>query len=229
MTATSPTIPAAQESWGSRAWSIIRGAIDSQEFILFIAIIALALLAGANNPRYLSDRNITNILQGNAYIAVAALGMSMIIISGNIDISIGGQIGVFAVVAGLVSKEIAAAGLPAQLAWLVPIALGLLVGLINGGLVAYLRVPAIVVTLAMASILRGGLLIFTRGAEVTNLPSDFLLSQMKIAEIPVQIPIMIGLTILVAVWMRYSATGRAIYAVGGNAEAARLSVSITNG
>jgi ribose/xylose/arabinose/galactoside ABC-type transport system permease subunit len=223
MTATSTSLPVARESAGSRAWHLIRGAINSQEFILFIAIIALALLAGANNPRYLSDRNITTILQGNAYIAVAALGMSMIIISGNIDISIGGQIGVFAVIMGLVAKEMAAAGVPSQLAWLVPIALGLLVGLINGGLVAYLRVPAIVVTLAMASILRGGLLIFTRGAEVSSLPQEFLLSQLKIAEVPVQIPIMFGLTILVALWMRYSATGRAIYAVGGNAEAARLS------
>jgi ribose/xylose/arabinose/galactoside ABC-type transport system permease subunit len=208
---------------GNRAWDLVRGAVNSQEFILFVAIIVLALLAGANNPRYLSDRNITSILQGNAYIAVAALGMSMIIISGNIDISIGAQIGVFGVVTGLVAKEIAAAGLPAQLAWLVPIGLGLLIGLFNGYMVAYLRVPAIVVTLAMASILRGGLLIFTRGAEVSNLPQEFLLAQMKVAEIPVLIPLMFILTFIVALWMRYSATGRAIYAVGGNAEAARLS------
>jgi ribose/xylose/arabinose/galactoside ABC-type transport system permease subunit len=219
MAATSQPLPKPQVKTSSRLRDTLRGFVGSQEFLLLAALIALILIAGAANPRYLSANNLTQVLQGNAYIAVAALGMSMIIISGNIDISIGSQIGVFAVIAGLVAKEIQ----PAQLAWLVPVVLGLLVGLINGAMVAYLRIPSIVVTLAMASILRGGLLIFTRGAEVTRMPSEFFLSQQKLFDIPMQIPIMIVLTIAVALWMRYSATGRSIYAVGGNAEAARLS------
>ncbi len=219
MAATSQPIPKPAAKSGGKLGNMLRSVVGSQEFLLLVALIVLIVVTGAMNPRYLSSNNLTQILQGNAYIAVAALGMSMIIISGNIDISIGSQIGVFAVIAGLVSKEVS----PAQLAWLVPIGLGLLVGLINGTLVAYLRVPSIVVTLAMASILRGGLLIFTRGAEVTRMPSEFFLSQQKLLDIPMQIPIMIVLTIIVAIWMRYSATGRSIYAVGGNAEAARLS------
>ena len=208
---------------GSRIWPVIRGAMNSQEFVLLVAIVVIAVLASASNPRYLSERNVLSILQGNAYIAVAAIGASMIIISGNIDISIGAQIGVFGVITGIVVKELAAAGLPAQLGWLIPVALGLLMGLINGFLVAYLRIPSIVVTLAMASILKGGLLWFTRGAEVTNLPAAFLFSQGKFLGLPNQIPLMILLVVIVAFWMRFSAPGRSIYAVGGNAEAARLS------
>lgn len=202
---------------------MIRNAMNSQEFVLLVAIIVLGAIAGIVNPRYLGPQNVMSILQGNAYIAVAAIGMSMIIISGNIDISIGAQIGVFGVVAGLLVKEMAAAGIPGQVGWLIPIVLGMLVGLINGFLVAYARIPAIVVTLAMASILKGGLLWFTRGAEVTNLPSGFLLSQQRIMDVPVQIFMMFILVAIAAIWMRYSAPGRAIYAVGGNAEAARLS------
>lgn len=223
MTATSPSIPTAKPATGSGLWHAVRGALNSQEFVLVIAIIALGALAGATNPRYLGPQNVTSILQGNAYIAVAAIGASLIIISGNIDISIGAQIGVFGVVAGLLTKELAAAGIPGQVGWLIPIVLGLVVGLVNGFLVAYLRIPAIVVTLAVSSILKGGLLWFTRGAEVTRLPPEFLLSQQRILDIPVQIPLMVILVALMAVWMRYSATGRSIYAVGGNAEAARLS------
>lgn len=213
--------PAARDN--GRIRTLLRGIVSSQEFILLVAIIVLAVLAGMVNPRYLGHQNVMSILQGNAYIVVAALGTTMIIISGNIDISIGAQIGVFGVVAGLLTKELAAAGIPGQVGWLIPIVLGMFVGLINGFLVAYARIPSIVVTLAMASILKGGLLWFTRGAEVTRLPPEFLLSQQRIFEIPAQIPLMFILTALVAFWMHYSAPGRSIYAVGGNAEAARLS------
>ena len=223
MTASSQPMTTAQPAGSNRWWAMIRSAMNSQEFVLLAAIIVLGAVAGTVNPRYLGQQNVVSILQGNAYIAVAAIGASLLIISGNIDISVGAQIGVFGVVAGLLTKELAAAGIPGQVGWLIPIALGLLIGLINGFLTAYARIPSIVVTLAMASILKGGLLWFTRGAEVTRLPPEFLLSQQRLLDIPVQIPLMFLLTVLMAIWMRYSAPGRAIYAVGGNAEAARLS------
>ncbi|HYO88779.1 MAG TPA: hypothetical protein VER79_09025, partial [Candidatus Limnocylindrales bacterium] len=166
MTASTSPVPVAVSTGRTRLWNTIRSAMNSQEFILLMAIIVIGALAYLNNPRYLSERNALSILQGNAYIAVAAIGMSMVIISGNIDISIGAQVGVFGVITGIVVKELAAVGVPAQFGWLIPIGLGLLIGLLNGFLVAYMRIPAIVVTLAMASILKGGLLWFTRGVEV---------------------------------------------------------------
>ncbi|KXK20220.1 MAG: ribose ABC transporter permease [Chloroflexi bacterium OLB15] len=88
---------------------------------------------------------------------------------------------------------------------------------------AYLRIPSIVVTLGLASILKGGLILVTSGREISGLPEGYELSQLRWLEIPSPIYFMIILTIIVAIWMRYSSFGRSIYAVGGNAEAARLS------
>jgi ABC-type xylose transport system permease subunit len=72
----------------------------SQEALLAFAIIGIAIVVGLYNPRFLATRNLTDIVLGNAYIAVAAVGMSMVIISGNIDISVGSLIGVLATISG---------------------------------------------------------------------------------------------------------------------------------
>ena len=80
----------------------------SQELVLALAIIALMIVVGAINPRFVAERNLQSIFLGNAYIAVAAIGMSMVIISGNIDISVGSLIGVLATISG----SLAVAGVP---------------------------------------------------------------------------------------------------------------------
>jgi ribose/xylose/arabinose/galactoside ABC-type transport system permease subunit len=109
------------------------------------------------------------------------------------------------------------------LAWVVPLIVGPIVGAFIGFLVAYMRIPAIVVTLGMKSILQGGLIIATGGTWIYNLPEGYGLAQERWLGIPAPVYFMIILAILAALWMRYSGLGRAIYAVGGNAEAARLS------
>ena len=98
-----------------------------------------------------------------------------------------------------------------------------MIGALIGFIVAYLRVPSIVVTLGMFSILKGILILWTNGQRVTDMPDGYFLSQMRPLGIGMPIYFMIGLTILAALWMRYSSLGRSFYAVGGNAEAARLS------
>jgi ribose/xylose/arabinose/galactoside ABC-type transport system permease subunit len=207
----------------------VLGFLFSQEVILFLVLLVLLFSVGSDNPRYLAERNFLSILNGNAYIAVAAIGMSMVIISRNIDISIGSLIGVL----GTLSGTLAVNGYPIWASWLVPVLAGMLVGAVIGFMVAYLRIPSIVVTLGLLSILKGGLITITGGEWISDLPSDFFLAQMKTPafsllgwnapEISSPIWFMLILTIIAAFWMRYSPTGRAIYAVGGNAEAARLS------
>jgi ribose/xylose/arabinose/galactoside ABC-type transport system permease subunit len=187
--------------------------------VLFLSLIALFAIVGTINPRFLAERNLQSIFLGNAYIAVAAIGMSMVIISGNIDISVGSLIGVLATLSG----TLAVSGYPIIVAWLAPLLVGALVTALMGFLVAYLRIPSIVVTLGMLSILKGGLISVTGGAWITNLPDGYALAQLRPLGLPMPIYFMLLLTIAAAVWMRYSATGRAIYAVGGNSEAARLS------
>ena len=82
--------------------------LAGQELLLAVAIVALAIVVGLVNPRFLATRNLSDILLGNAYIAIAAVGMSMVIISGNIDISVGALIGVLATISG----SLAVAGAP---------------------------------------------------------------------------------------------------------------------
>jgi ribose transport system permease protein/rhamnose transport system permease protein len=194
-------------------------ALASQEALLAIAVIVLAVAVGLYNPRFLATRNLSDVLLGNAYIAVAAVGMSMVIVSGNIDISVGSLIGVLATLSGTLAVN----GAPIIVAWLAPLVVGILVMAFQGAIIAYLKIPAIVVTLGMLSILKGGLISVTGGKWITDLPDGFHLADTELfGALPMPVFLMIVATILAAIWMRYSAPGRAIYAVGGNAEAARL-------
>jgi ribose/xylose/arabinose/galactoside ABC-type transport system permease subunit len=197
----------------------LRRAVIGQEGVLLAAILLLFLVVGTLNPRFLAHNNLQSIFLGNAYIAVAAIGMSMVIISGNIDVSVGSLIGVLATISG----SLAVSGWPIPLAWLLPVLAGMLVTTLMGLLVAYLRVPAIVVSLGMLSILKGGLISATGGTWITNLPEGYALAQMRPLGVPMPVWFMLVLTTGAALWMRYAPLGRAIYAVGGNAEAARLS------
>ena len=191
----------------------------SQEWLLLLAIVALVIIVGLVNPRFLAVRNLQTILLGNAYIAVAAIGMSMVIISGNIDISIGSLIGVLATVSG----SLAVAGVPGWLAWLIPVLISVIVMVFQGALVAYLNIPAIVVTLGMMSILKGGLISVTGGKWISNLPVGFHLAQDTVFYVvPMPVFLMVVLTVAAAWWMRNTSAGRSMYAVGGNSEAARL-------
>ncbi|SDB04237.1 ABC transporter permease [Bauldia litoralis] len=203
----------------SAGYRDLRRMVLGQEMVLFIAIVLLFVVVGLINPRFVAERNISSIFLGNAYIAVAAIGMSMVIISGNIDISVGSLIGVLATIAGTLALN----GVPIIICWLAPLVIGIAITSGMGAIVAYLHIPSIVVTLGMLSILKGGLISVTGGAWLTNLPPEFFLSQTRLFGIPTPIYFMVGLTIAAAFWMRLSATGRAIYAVGGNVEAARLS------
>ncbi len=187
--------------------------------MLAVAVIGLAVIVGFVNPRFLSANNLSDLLLGNAYVAVAAIGMSMVIVSGNIDISVGALIGVLATVSG----SLAVAGYPIALAWGAPLVLGMAVMAMQGAVVAYLGIPSIVVTLGMLSILKGGLISVTGGRWITDLPDNFHLADVELfGVLPMPVLIMVAATILAAAWMRFWPGGRAIYAAGGNPEAARL-------
>ncbi len=188
-----------------------------QEIVVFLSVAVLFAVVGAYNPRFLSDTNINSIFAGNAYIAIAAIGMSMVIVSGHIDVSVGSLIGVIATIAG----TLAVAGYPVWMAWSVPILFAVAVNAGVGALIAYARIPSIVVTLGMLSILKGGLISTTGGAWITDMPEAFMLAQARLIGIPSAVYFMVALTALAALFMRYTDFGRAVYAVGGNLEAAR--------
>jgi ribose/xylose/arabinose/galactoside ABC-type transport system permease subunit len=188
-----------------------------QEIIVLAAIVVLFIVVGLVNPRFLSNTNLTSIFSGNAYIAVAAIGMALVIICGHIDVSVGSLIGVLATIAG----TLAVSGYPVWIAWTVPVIVGIVINTLLGALIAYMRIPSIVATLGMLSILKGGLISATGGTWITGMPGQFFIAQSRLFGVPAPVYFMVTLTIVMALWMRYSALGRSIYAVGGNAEAAR--------
>ena len=216
---------------GNRWVDGARKIFGSQEGILLLILIALIIGVGLYNPRFLNERNLTDIINANAYIAVAAIGISMIIITGNIDISVGAAIGVLVSLSGTVAVGLEDLGVPNIIvliaAWGAPIFGGMLISAINGFFVAYLGIPAIVVTLGTFSILRGGLILVLGGNVINPLPDGYSFAmervELGVAAVPVNVIIMIVLTIAAFIWMRWSRTGRSQYAIGGNKEAARLS------
>ncbi len=188
-----------------------------QETAVLVSLLVIVVVVSLINPNYLGSTNVNNIVAGNAYIAVAAIGMTMIILLGHIDVAVGALIGVLASIAG----TLAVSGYPVWVAWLIPVLVGVFVEGVVGVLVAYARIPAIVVTLGVVSILKGGLITVTQGVWISNLPPEFLIAQFRLFGIPSPVYFMIVLTIAAGLWMRYAPFGRAIYAVGGNVEAAR--------
>ena len=192
---------------------------NQQEGVLVVAFLLVLGGVTALNRGFIASTNLVDILYNSSYIGVAAVGMTMIILCGHIDISIGAALGLCATVAG----KLAVAGVPLWIVFAATIITGGLIGLANGLLVAYCRIPAIVATLGMASILKGGLILTTGGIWIYGLPPGFGISRRLIMGIPLPICALVLFGVVFSIWLKYAAAGRQIYAVGGNAEAARLS------
>jgi rhamnose transport system permease protein len=193
--------------------------LNQQETVLFVAFCVVFGWVGSLNHGFLEFSNFVDMLYNCSYIGVAAIGMTMIILCGHIDISVGAALGVCATVAG----KLAVAGVPLAIVFPATILAGGIIGLANGLLVAYGRIPAIVTTLGMASILKGSLILSTGGRWIYGLPPGFAISRTSLLGVPVPIFTLILFGVAFALWLKYSAKGRELYAVGGNAEAARLS------
>jgi rhamnose transport system permease protein len=190
-----------------------------REISVGIAILALMAVLAFVAPGFFSPENQTDLLFANMPVLIVALGMTLIILSGEIDISVGSQFAICSVAAGIFAKL----GLPAPLAGLAACLVGALMGAINGALVAWVRIPSIVVTLATMVALRDGLRWATEGAWVQDLPPGFQwfgLSQTGSRVVTVAIA---AALVVAAAWaLRHTAAGRAVYATGSDKNAARL-------
>jgi rhamnose transport system permease protein len=190
-----------------------------REVSVAIAILILSIVLLFAAPGFFSAQNQTDLLLTNMPVLIVALGMTLVILSGQIDISVGSVFAICSVASG----EFAKIGLPTPAAGIAACAVGAALGALNGALVAYLRIPSIVVTLAAMVALRDGLRWATQGAWVQNLPRNFQwfgLSQP--ASQTLTFLIAAALLAAVAWGLRHIAAGRAIYATGSNENAARL-------
>src|SRR4051812_6301303 len=197
-----------------------------REVSVAIAIIALIIVLALVAPGFFSLENQSDLLLANMPVLIVALGMTLIVLSGEIDISVGSQFAICSVAAGVFAKM----GMPTPLAGLAACVTGALMGSINGALVAWVRIPSIVVTLATMVALRDGLRWATQGAWVSDLPPGFqwlALSQNSYPFLMATTAVLFGVG---AGWsLRNLAAGRAVYATGSNSEAARLAGIKTHG
>src|SRR5438445_4624238 len=190
-----------------------------REWSVAIAIGALAAALALVAPSYFSAENLRDIFLVNLPVLIVAIGATLVILTGEIDISVGSAFAVCSVVAGAAAK----AGLPAAAAGLVACAVGAALGALNGALVAYGRMPSIVVTLAAMVALRDGLRWMTQGAWIDNLPPGFQWLGVTQASFPIVTGGGVAMLVLAMAWgMRNLAAGRAVYATGSNNDAARL-------
>ena len=190
----------------------------SRELSAATAFVVLLLAVGIVAPSFFSAANLRDLLVSNAPVLIVAVGMTLVIVAGQIDISVGSQFAVCSIAAGLLAKS-----LPMPIVVLLVIAAGCLLGSINGWLVARAKIPAIVVTLATLVAWRDGLRWATEGAWVQNLPSNFQWFGFGQSAGQALI-VVVSLTVLAALaWaMRNLPAGRTVYALGSDAEAARL-------
>lgn len=184
-----------------------------------LAIAALGCTMAALRPQYFAPASLVDLLLANLPVLIIATGMTLVILAGEIDISVGSAFAVCAVAAGVVAK----AGVPTPLVVMAVCLIGAAIGALNGSLVAYLRLPSIVVTLAMMIALRDALRWATQGAWVHDLPTDFQWMGLSQGAYPfvagaIATAVIAGLT-----WaLRYTAAGRRVYATGSSVDAARL-------
>jgi len=190
-----------------------------REVTLVIVIAALGLVLAAIAPGYYARENLSDLFLGNMPVLIVAIGTTLVILTGNIDISVGSVFAICGVVAGVVAKATGSVLVATAAACVTGAARGAL----NGSRVAYLRMPSIVVTLATMVALRDGLRWWTEGAWVQDLPTGFQWFGLPQSSYPlVACAIVIVLQSAVAWVMRNVAIGRAVYATGSNETAARL-------
>jgi len=187
------------------------------------ALGALLLLGAAMallSPVFFSSQNLLNVGVQAAVIAILAFGQTFVIISAGIDLSVGSVAALTAIVTGLM---VGTMGLPPLVAILLGLATGLASGLVNGVLIAYGRLPAFIATLALLSIARGLALVLSGGVPVSQPAAVAWFGSSLWGWLPVPVLVMVALGLLAAFILNRTYTGRAIYAIGGNEEAARLS------
>ncbi len=203
-------------SMGRRLWAMV----DPDTVLVLGVLIAICVGLSFASPYFLTGENLKSVLEQEAVLAIVALGVTVVVISGNFDLSVGSGVALSSVLAA----EVMASTHSAWLGIAVGLATGLAIGVVNGFVVTRLIVPSFIATLAMLVIARGLALFITDGQSVVGLPAGFAAAVTRsYVGIPGPIWAAIVMTALIYGLMRHTRLGVEIYAVGGNVEAARLS------
>jgi ribose transport system permease protein len=192
-----------------------------KELNILLALIVLCAFLSIASPYFLTANNALGVARAFTLTAIAAIGQTMVIITGGIDLSVGSVVGL----SGLSTGMLLANGVPLVPAVLAGLAVGTLFGMCNGLLITQVGLPPFIATLGTLSIGRGLIYVLTKGYPVTVPKEEQLLrviGQGYVGIVPVPVIIMVIISILATFFLSKTTLGRYIYAVGGNEEAARL-------
>jgi ribose transport system permease protein len=198
-----------------------------RRFGTLIGLLVLCAVLWALTPHFLTVSNLLNIAQQTSINAIVAAGMTFVILSGGIDLSVGSIVALCGVAFGTVWLNSNQPPLVTLIA--VASAVGVLCGLINGLLISIGRLPPFIATLGMMSIARGAALLMTEGRPISGFEENVRsIATGSVGFIPAPVAVMIGTYVIAHVVLTRTTFGRYVYAIGGNEEATRLSgVSIT--
>ena len=191
-----------------------------KKFLPFATLIALFIGITIASPYFLTVGNLSSVIRQTAVIIIMAVGMTVVMVSGGIDLSVGSMVGL----TGVCGTMLIAAHYPTAIALAGAIAVGAICGLVNGSAVVLLRIPPFIATLGALGIYRGLTLLTTGGVPIANLTHDFgALANGNILQIPVPLFFVIAMAVLVYLILKFTKLGRYAYAIGSNVEAARCS------
>jgi putative xylitol transport system permease protein/inositol transport system permease protein len=192
-----------------------------EKFATLIGLLLVILIFSILKPKFLDINNIFNLLRQASINGLLALGMTFVVLTGGIDLSVGSILGAAGIFSALVAQNQA---LPWFIAVLVGLGVGLLLGSINGIVVSWLKVPAFVATLGMLSVARGVTYLASNAQPVPGLSDGFLkIGGGSVGIIPIPVLILALIFLICSIILYRSKYGRYIFGVGGNAKAARVS------
>ena len=185
-------------------------------FLIFMGLIVIGTIV---SPYFLKVKNVTNVLRQISVTGILALAEMTLIISGNIDLSLGSIIAL----SGMISVSVYLSTGSLALAILVSVGISIVCTTFSGVMIAYVKLPAFIATMAMDYIARGLCFIYTGGQATYKIGNYSVISTTYLGAVPLPVYIFFGMALFVAIVMNRTTLGRSIFAVGGNQEAANSS------
>lgn len=208
-----------------RSWQVLAGGIARRGIVL-IVLVTLIIFFSSQTDRFLQERNLVNILEQNATLVIVTVGVTLTMLIAGIDLSVGSVAALAgAISAGLIVNH----GVAFEVSILLTLAMGFGIGLVNGGLIIWGKLPPFIATLAMLGIARGLTLVYTEGRPVSLNDVDQYTFYGRgdvvlplLGETPVSVLVALGVVVAVALLLSNTRFGLHIYAIGGSEETARL-------
>lgn len=198
----------------------VRWLMQKQESSIIIATVVYVLFVTCVNPTFISTGNIFNVMRTTGFTLITVVGMALVLITGGLDLSVGSVLALGGVVTGMLCKT----GMPVILAIILGVLVGSIIGGINGLIIVKAGIPPLIVTLGMQYAARGLVSVLTQGVPIYPLPEGLMkIEQTRIFNVPMVVIVAVAIAVIGHIILSKAPFGRAVYALGGNEEAAKIS------